>query len=271
MGGRTYKQQRASFNRIKLETKTTKQAQDLIRKQYSQLGRKVPQKIQNETATIKDIERYMQTLRNAYDRKVAKEELKREGNNVGKKLNELNRLHKESRKALANQLSGYNPDFIQNLASGKEVVIGYDMSFSIPPLSDESLERVKSVAKFNGKPVSKMLDMKIENAKETLESINKLSVDKQFVLEQYKNIMEENGFVISSKNEETLKRYINELDFLGEMKALRYLHTKHQNTVYAKYKEELEENDNEKLMLNFISDLNQSRKMTIQSRSRFIT
>lgn len=271
MGVRSFKQQRASFNRIVIETKSIKQAQKLIREQYTQLGRKVPKKIENETASMRDVERYMQTLRNAYDRKVYKEELKRDGNSIQKKLNQLNRLHAQRKVAISNQLSGYSPDFVNNIASGREVVIGYNMTYSMVSTEERSLERMKEVAEFNNKPVGKMLDSEIKAMKQDLQQLKSLTVDKEHLLQEFVNVMEENGFVVSNKNMETVRRNLEGMDFLGEEKVKRYIWTKHQNTVYKTYLKELSENDNEKLMLSFISDIKQSKRMAIESRARFIT
>ena len=56
------KRLKANIKRINLDTKSKKQAENVLIQQYEKVGRKLPSKLLTGTATKSDMKRYKQTL-----------------------------------------------------------------------------------------------------------------------------------------------------------------------------------------------------------------
>ena len=84
------KRLKSNIKRINLDTKSKKQADNVLIQQYEKVGRKLPSKLLTGTATKSDMKRYKQTLINTLDRRIAKDELKT--NSIQSNLHILNDL-----------------------------------------------------------------------------------------------------------------------------------------------------------------------------------
>lgn len=271
MGVRTNKQKRATLNRIVLETKTEKKARELMTKQYMEIGRKVPKKLQNDTATLRDMERYMQTLRKSYDRKIEKEEIKNGEYNA--MVNSINRIQEKRREQGKKNLEGYDPELVNSILDGKMVSIGRDTSISLPHTKPFTVEKLQSMFKYNSnKSFKNFLETKLKNAQKQLqEERERGMVDEEYMMELFENVFNSNGYIMTDKNKNDLLRRIKTMDYLESLKAEIILETKNDNAVYLAYKDEFELNDNAKLMDDLREVIGKSRRTSINQKYRIIT
>lgn len=271
MGGRSNKQHLASVNRIKLENKSIRQAQKLITKQYQMLGRKLPQKLANETATFKDMERYMRTIRNTLDRRINKDIEKKDI--VLQKLNKLNRLNRQRKNAMTGLLSGYEDGLVDAYTQGKLIAIGKDITISMPSTNEVSRERIEKLAELNKvESVSDFLDMRIKAMNEDLKEIKShKNRDYSFMADDIKNIFESHGYIMTEQNMLDLKRRMKNMDFISAVKFQKIMNVKLENRFYEIYKDSLDMNDNDRLIEEFRNDINKSSRTRINEHYRIIT
>lgn len=267
MAKRSSKQLKADLGKINLESKTTRQAQNLIAKQYNKLGRKIPQKIQNETATMRDMERYMRTLNNAVDRRITRELVKEP--KTQKKLNRLNRLQDARREAMEGILKGYDKNFVKGYVSGKVAVLGRNLTTSMIPTTRYSEVKAARVAALNNKSVGEWLDIKIEAMEKDLEDIKSLeNRDYSYLIDDLRSLVEIEGYTLSDKNENKLRNALKGLDFLGAERLIKVVNQKLEDSFYRAYKMDLEENDNEELVESLRQDIIHARKINTSEKIR---
>ena len=123
------KRLKANIKRVNLDTKSKKQAENILISQYEKVGKKLPTKLLTGTATKSDMKRYKQTLVNTLDRRIAKEELK--SNSIQTNLHILNELQQKREKIIDSKLNGYDESFKKGFKSGKVTVLGRGITFSI--------------------------------------------------------------------------------------------------------------------------------------------
>ena len=141
------KRLKANIKRINLDTKSKKQAENVIIQQYEKVGRKLPTKLLTGTATKSDMKRYKQTLINTLDRRIAKDELKT--NSIQSNLRILNDLQSKRDRIIDSKLNGYDNDFKKGFKSGKVAVLGRGITFSIHTTRNYTESQILKLAKNN--------------------------------------------------------------------------------------------------------------------------
>ena len=271
MGVRSNKQKRATLNRIVLDTKTERKAREIMTKQYMEIGRKIPKKLLNETATMKDMERYMSTLRKAYDRKIEKEEIKHgDYNSI---IKNINNIQAQRREVNRKNLEGYDSELVEAILDGRLVSIGRDTSISLPHTKPYTIDKLQTMFKHNsGKSFKDFLNKKLKNAQKQLERDRQNGkVDEEYLMELFESVFNSNGYTMSEKNKNDLLRRVRTLDYLESLKTEIILETKVDNDVYLIYKDDYELNDNAKLMDDLRDVIGKSRRTSINQRYRIIT
>ena len=98
------KRLKANIKRINLDTKSKKQAENVLIQQYEKVGSKLPTKLLTGIATKTDMKKYKQTLINTLDRRIAKDELKT--NSIKSNLSILNELQAKRERVIDSKLNG---------------------------------------------------------------------------------------------------------------------------------------------------------------------
>ncbi len=269
---RTLKQERASFERINFETKTTKQASKIITERYLALGRKLPKKLENGNATKKDIARYQQTIRNVYDRKIINNEMKG-SNKISKLYVSLSKIQEQRKNVVTGMLEGYDKSFIKGFLHGKKAVLGKNISYEIASTKLPSLLEIHKLAEMNGVKPEKWLKNEIQALQKdlkNLKSANDSSKNSEYIMKEIKNLIEIEGLNFTKENERTLKTKLSTLDFLGVQKLFNIISIKMDNAFYLIYKSALKSFNNRELIESVMSDINKSNKNNLINHVRLI-
>lgn len=266
---RTNKQLRADLSRINLENKTVRQAQQIIAKQYNKLGRKVPTKLSNGVATMRDMERYMGTLTRAVDRRIQKELINLGG--VEGQLAKLNSIQNQRANIIRKHLSGYDSSVVEGYIKGGTLVLGRGITSNIPRADEYTLERIEKIAEFNKKSVEQWLDMKIKSTKQDLKNLKGMAkADGSDILRQIEELLAVDNIDLTDTNRRKIMAKLNTLDMLGREKLAHIMTLKQERQFYEIYKEELTHNRNSDLVQSIISDVNKSMPKRLQENVRLI-
>lgn len=269
---RSLKQQRADFERVNFESKTIKQATKILKEKYMALGRKIPKKLEAGNARKKDIARYQQTIRNAFDRKIINTDM-RKSNKVTKMYKSLARVQKQRKNVVTGMLQGYDESFIKGFLKGKKAALGKNISYEISPTVLPSLIDVHNLAEMNGISPLQWLKNEVKALKKDLNNLKTAddnSKNTEYIMKEIKNLIEIEGLTFTEDNERKIKAKLNTLDFLGVQKLSSIISTKVGNAFYEKYKLGLTMFDNRELVDGVLSDISKAKKSKLVDYVRLI-
>lgn len=265
---RSAKQLRSDLNRINLETKSLNRQMEIMARQYEKLGRKIPQRIIENRATERDIHNYWNTINNAVNRRVERQELESD-KGVNRLLVEYNKIQADRKSTVKNLLDGYGSNFVNEFSKGKQAILGRDSSFSITSTDELSLSKVQNKAKRTKQSPVQYLKKEINSLKKDLQNLKEVNKNERgFIANQIKELIETQGFSLSDDNMKKIKSKLNSTDWLGSQKIIKTINGKIESAFYSIYKQSLEGGNNAELLDSIFSDINKSShsKMTMYSK-----
>lgn len=269
---RTLKQEKASFERINFNTKTTKQASKILKDKYLALGRKVPKKLENGNANKRDLARYQQTIRNTYERKIINTELKG-SNKISKLYGTLADIQTQRKTTVKGMLEGYDKSFIKGFLQGKKAVLGKNISYEIASTKMPSLIEIHHLAEINGVKPETWLKNEINALKKdlkNLKSANDNSKNSDYIIQEIKKLIENEGLSLTKENEKIMRAKLSTIDFLGAQKLFSIISAKVENAFYLIYKSMLKMFNNRELVDSLVNDINKSNKNNLVNHVRLI-
>ena len=230
------KRLKANIKRINLDTKSKKQAENVIIQQYEKVGRKLPTKLSTGTATKSDMKRYKQTLINTLDRRIAKDELKT--NSIQSNLRILNDLQSKRERIIDSKLNGYDNDFKKGFKSGKVAVLGRGITFSIHTTRSYTESQILKLAKNNKIKPLKAIKNEIKAIKEDIKNLNSAD-NTNYIFNQLKEFMELQGFSLTESNKKKILNRFKKIDWLESQKLMATVNSKLEKKFYEIYKDVL--------------------------------
>ena len=268
MSKRTSKQLRADLTRIKLEGKSLKKQMQTIAKQYLKMGKTLPKKLQEERATQRDIRGYMKTLINILDNKIEKREIYQD-NGIKKSLNELNKIQRLRYSTMANELQGYDKQFIKEFLNGKVAVLGRHSTTSVVPTTPYNMERIIKLAQLNKVSPLVYIKQELEAMKK---DINDFKGDnpKKYIMEQIDKILTSQGYNLTEKNKKDIENKLAKVDWLGGVRIINSIESRIETKAYEIYKGDWDMYHNRKLMEIILDDIKRGSHNNMVQHVRLI-
>ena len=261
------KRLKSNIKRINLDTKSKKQAENVLIQQYEKVGRKLPSKLLTGTATKSDMKRYKQTLINTLDRRIAKDELK--SNSIQSNLRILNDLQSKRERVIDSKLNGYDEDFKKGFKSGKVAVLGRGITFSIHTTRNYTENQILKLAKNNKIKPLKAIKNEIKAIKEDIKNLNSAD-NTNYIFNQLKEFMELQGFSLTESNKKKILNRLKKIDWLGSQKLMATFNSKLEKKFYEIYKDGLAQENNDDLLQSIFNDINKASKDKISMYARLI-
>lgn len=253
MKRRSYRQIRADIYRIKWESKTLKQQNKLIAKQYEKLGRVVPLKARELRANQRDIQGYVKTLIKALDKKIKEEECKNDSYFIYL-LEQLNNLQAKRHKQMKEALTGYDSQFVKEFLSGKVAILGRGVTTSVVNTNLYDIDRILKLADRNGIDHIKFMEQEISALTKSMREFNH-DTPKEYIHQQILDILDRQGYKLTNKNLRDIETHINKIDWLGDIRVIKAMESRIETEAYSTYKEDWGSHDNRKLMEIVLDDL----------------
>lgn len=253
MKRRSYRQIRADIYRIKWESKTLKQQNKLIAKQYAKLGRVIPLKARELRANQRDIQGYVKTLIKVLDKKIREEDLEND-DKFKQLLQQLNDIQVARHKTLSNALMGYDNQFIKEFLSGKVAILGRGVTTSVVNTNLYDIDRVIKLADRNGLEEVAFMEQEIKALKKSMEEFEH-DTPKEYIHQQILDILDRQGYKLTKKNLRDIETHINKIDWIGGLRIIKAMESRIETEAYSIYKEDWGSHDNRKLMEIVLDDL----------------
>ena len=259
------KQLRASINKIQLDKKTKKQAQKTLLKQYEKVGRNVPKKLQEGTATKAEMRKYQQTLLNTLNRRIDKEEVG--SSSVQRYLHELNNIQHKRKELIEGKLQGYDENFVKGFLKGKIAVLGRGITYSVFTTKDYTENQIINMAKNNKKSIKDTIKSEIQALKNDSKALKNID-NTNYIYNKIKDYIEMQGYSITNSNKSKILTRLKKIDWLGSQKLIATIQSKINDKFYEIYKEQLQENNNEDLLESIFDDIKKAtrEKTTMYAR-----
>ena len=268
MKKRSIYQLRADLLKINLGSKSLKQAMKIVMQQYIKQGRVIPKKLQEERATKRDMQNYMNTLLNQLNKRIEKREAHTD-TKFQKLLNELNNVQKARYQSMASQLEGYDSSFVKEFLNGKIAVLGRGITTSVVNTKPFTTERILKQADFNHVSPIVYLQQEIKAFKKDLQDF-KNDNPKEYIIDELQKIMSEAGYTLSDKNLKDIKFKLKSVDWLGSVKLIKSIEEKSGRLMYEKYLGYWDLDDNRVLMDTIFDDISRAKHNRMIQYTRLI-
>lgn len=253
MKKRSIYQLRNDLDRINLEGKSLRQTQKTVARQYEKQGRSIPKKLQQGRATKRDMQKYLMTLKNSLDNRIEKREAYSNTKLINA-LDELNRVQHQRRNIIKNELQGYSSEFVNSYLNGKVAVLGRGITSSAISTKPYTMERILNIAKDNNSNPISTIKRLTEGYQDNLRNIKDDNYD-QYIIEQFKDIVERAGYNLSDRNIKEMKQKLRYVDWLGATKLTKTIEGKAETLTYETYLGVWDLDDNRKLMETIFDDI----------------
>ena len=170
---------------------------------------------------------------------------------------------------MANELQGYDKQFIKEFLNGKVAVLGRNSTTSVVPTTTYDMERIIKLAQLNKVSPLVYIKQEIEAMKK---DINDFKVDnpKKYIMEQIDKILTSQGYNLTEKNKKDIENKLAKVDWLGGVRIINSMETRIETKAYEIYKGDWDMYHNRKLMEIILDDIKRGSHNNMVQHVRLI-
>ena len=138
------------------------------------------------------------------------------------KLNELNKLQRLRYSTMANELQGYDKQFIKEFLNGKVAILGRNSTTSVVPTNTYDMERIIKLAQLNKVSPLVYIKQEIQAMKKDLNDF-KDDNPKKYIMEQIDKILTSQGYNLTQKNKKDIENKLGKWDMYHNRKLMEII------------------------------------------------